>query len=143
MESNSITLDPNLKDALGLPVLRVTYKSHPDDLKNLAFFRDRALDLLEAAGAKKKWGFPVEDTRRTLPRASHLMGACRMGNDPKSSVVDKYHRTHDVANLFIVDGSSVVTSGRTQPTCTIQALAYRASRPDQCMAKSGSIPMAL
>ena len=47
----------------------------------------------------------------------HLLGTCRMGNDPKTSVVDKFHRAHDVPNLFIVDGSSFVTSGRNQPTC--------------------------
>jgi choline dehydrogenase-like flavoprotein len=50
-----------------------------------------------------------------------------MGNDPSTSVVDKYHRTHDVRNLFICDGSSFVTSGRGQPTLTIQALAFRAA----------------
>ncbi len=139
LESNSISLDPNMKDAWGMPALRVTYKSHPDDLKNMAFFRDRALELLEAAGAIKKWGLPVEDTTAS----AHLMGTCRMGNDPKSSVVDKYHRAHDVPNLFIVDGSSFVTSGRNQPTCTIQALAYRASDHISVMAKNGSIPAAL
>jgi choline dehydrogenase-like flavoprotein len=57
----------------------------------------------------------------------HLLGTARMGNDPKSSVVDKYHRAHDVKNLFIVDGSTFVTSGRGQPTMTIQALAFRAA----------------
>ena len=67
------------------------------------------------------------------------MGTCSMGNDPKNSVVDKYHRSHDVSNLFIVDGSSFVTSGRNQPTCTIQALAYRASDYIARQAKSGSI----
>jgi choline dehydrogenase-like flavoprotein len=50
-----------------------------------------------------------------------------MGKDPKRSVIDSTHRTHDVPNLYLVDGSSFVTSGRNQPTCTIQALAYRAS----------------
>jgi choline dehydrogenase-like flavoprotein len=50
-----------------------------------------------------------------------------MGNNPKTSVVDKYHRTHDVKNLFLVDGSSFVTGGRGQPTMTIQALAFRAA----------------
>ena len=50
-----------------------------------------------------------------------------MGNDPKTSVVDKYHKAHDVANLFIVDGSSMVTGGRNHPTLTIQALAFRAA----------------
>jgi choline dehydrogenase-like flavoprotein len=49
-----------------------------------------------------------------------------MGNDPKTSVVDKYIRAHDVKNLFIVDGSSLVTCGRGQPTMTIQALALHA-----------------
>jgi choline dehydrogenase-like flavoprotein len=56
----------------------------------------------------------------------HLLGTCRMGTDPRTSVVDPFHRTHDVPNLFICDGSSLVTSGRGQPTATIQALAYRA-----------------
>ena len=48
-------------------------------------------------------------------------------NDPRESVVDRYHRAHDVPNLFICDGSSFVTSGRGQPTMTIQALAFRAA----------------
>jgi choline dehydrogenase-like flavoprotein len=50
-----------------------------------------------------------------------------MGDDPRDSVVDRYHRAHDVRNLFICDGSSFVTSGRGQPTMTIQALAFRAA----------------
>ena len=135
LESNTITLDPEVKDAWGLPAMRVTYKNHPDDLKNMAFFSDRALELLDAAGAQKKWAIEPQETTASV----HLMGTCRMGNDPKASVVDKYHRAHDVPNLFIVDGSSFVTSGRNQPTCTIQALAYRASDYIARMAKSGII----
>jgi len=50
-----------------------------------------------------------------------------MGNDPRDSVVDRYHRVHDVRNLFVCDGSSFVTSRRGQPTMTIQALAFRAT----------------
>jgi choline dehydrogenase-like flavoprotein len=57
----------------------------------------------------------------------HLLGTCRMGNDPASSVVDSDHRSHDVPNLFMCDGSSFVSSGRGQPTMTIQALAFRAA----------------
>ena len=135
LESNTITLDPDVNDAWGLPAMRVTYKNHPDDLKNMAFFRDRALELLDAAGAQKKWGREPEESTVSV----HLMGTCRMGNDPKTSVVDKYHRAHDVPNLFIVDGSSFVTSGRNQPTCTIQALAYRAADHITHIAKSGEI----
>jgi choline dehydrogenase-like flavoprotein len=62
-----------------------------------------------------------------------------MGNDPKKSVINKYHRAHDVSNLFICDGSSFVTSGRGQPTCTIQALAFRAADHIIRMAKDGEI----
>jgi len=137
LESNTVSLDPEVKDAWGLPALRFTYKSHPDDMKTVSFFRDRSLELLDAAGAMKKWAPPIEDASATV----HLLGTCRMGNDPKSSVVDKYNRAHDVPNLFIVDGSSFVTSGRNQPTCTIQALAYRAADNIARMAKDG-IPAA-
>jgi len=63
-----------------------------------------------------------------------------MGNDPKNSVVNPDHRAHDVPNLFICDGSSFVTSGRNQPTCTIQALAYRAADHIVALAKRGEIP---
>ncbi len=61
------------------------------------------------------------------PGTVRLLGTARMGNDSKSSVVDRYHRAHDVKNLFIVEGSSFGTSGRGQPTMTIQALAFRAA----------------
>lgn len=135
VETNNVSLDPDIKDAWGLPALRVTYKDHPDDVKNSYFFQDRALELLEAAGAVKKWPLPIEDTVASV----HLLGTCRMGDDPKTSVVDKYHRAHDVPNLFIVDGSSFVTSGRNQPTCTIQALAYRAADHLARSARIGSV----
>jgi choline dehydrogenase-like flavoprotein len=135
LETNSITLDSEVQDAWGLPALRVTYKSHADDFATMNFFRDRSMELLEAAGAVEKWALPIGDTTA----AGHLLGTCRMGNDPKSSVVDKYNRAHDVPNLFIVDGSSFVTSGRNQPTCTIQALAYRAADHMIRKAKNGSV----
>jgi len=122
-EQNSISLDPDLKDAWGLPAIRVTFQSHPDDKKVQHFLLDRQMEILEAAGARKKWNIPIEDITDSV----HLMGTCRMGNDPRTSVVDRWNRSHDVRNLFIVDGSSLVTCGRQQPTETIQALAYRAA----------------
>jgi choline dehydrogenase-like flavoprotein len=62
-----------------------------------------------------------------------------MGKDPATSVVDANHRAHDVPNLFICDGSSFVTSGRGQPTCTIQALAFRAGDRIASLAGRGEI----
>ena len=69
----------------------------------------------------------------------HLLGTCRMGDDARSSVVDRFHRSHDVPNLFICDGSSLVTSGRGQPTMTIMALAFRAAEHIADYAHKGQI----
>ena len=100
----------------------MTFDSHPDDLKATAFLRARMFELMDAAGARKSWEGPSP----LLP-SRHLMGTCRMGHDPKTSVVNAENRAHHVANLYVVDGSSLVTAGRQQPTATIQALAYRAA----------------
>ena len=135
MESNTIDLDPEVKDAWGMPAIRVTYKDHPDDLANARFLQDRADEVLQAAGALETWKVPV--TESTI--GVHLLGTCRMGNDPKTSVVDRYHRTHDIRNLFLCDGSSLVTGGRGQPTMTIQALAFRAGEHIARFAKRGEV----
>ncbi|HEV8233893.1 MAG TPA: GMC family oxidoreductase [Gemmatimonadaceae bacterium] len=120
--TNGVELDPQLKDAWGVPALRVTYRDHPDDVKTMAFLRERGLELLEAAGAVQRWAAPADEQLFGV----HLLGTCRMGDDPRSSVIDRNHRTHDVRNLFLCDGSSFVTSGRGQPTETIAALGFRA-----------------
>src|SRR3989449_9141140 len=55
LETNTISLDPDMKDAWGLPAMRVTYKDHPDDLAMMRFLQDRAIEILEAAGARRTW----------------------------------------------------------------------------------------
>jgi choline dehydrogenase-like flavoprotein len=123
VETNSVSLDREVKDAWGIPAMCVTYKDHPDDLKIAQFMLDRSVEIMHAAGAQKVWTEAVAERDRSV----HLLGTCRMGNDSATSVVDKHHRAHDVPNLFVCDGSSFVTSGRGQPTMTIQALAFRAA----------------
>jgi choline dehydrogenase-like flavoprotein len=135
LETNRVDLDPDMKDDWGLPAMRITSTSHPDDIKCMEFFRQRSLEILEAAGAKKVWAGPVNDSRG----GAHNRGTCRMGNDPKTSVVNKFHRAHDVPNLFIVDGSNLVTGGRNHPTMTIQALAFRAAEHITRAAKAGTL----
>lgn len=124
VETNSVTLDPELKDAWGLPAIRTTFKEHEHDIRMYRFFLERTRELLVAAGAKATYD---NEIREDPGFSVHLLGTCRMGNDPRTSVVDKYNRAHDVPNLFVVDGSSLVTSGRGQPTLTIQALSFRAA----------------
>lgn len=135
LERNNVTIDPELKDDWGVPAMRVTYKEHPDDMAFAAWMLDRSVEILEAAGAQRVWRTPVAEYNNS----AHLLGTCRMGDDPATSVVDRYHRSHEIANLFICDGSSLVTSGRGQPTMTIQALAFRAADHIGRFARRGEI----
>ena len=88
LETNRVDLDPDVKDDWGLPAMRITSTSHPDDFKAMDFFRQKSIEILEAAGAKQIWASPVSDSRG----GAHNRGTCRMGSDPKTSVVDKFHR---------------------------------------------------
>ncbi len=135
MDRNNITLDPESTDQWGRPAIRVTYKDHPDDLATASFLLEQSKALLDAAGAKKSWRMPVGESSSS----PHLLGTCRMGDDPATSVVDSMHRSHEVRNLFICDGSSFVTSGRGQPTMTIMALAFRAADHITAAARAGDI----
>ncbi|MEP7000819.1 MAG: GMC family oxidoreductase [bacterium] len=133
--SNAITLDANHRDRWGRPGFGLTYQDHPDDMSTKQWFRDKTQAMMEAAGATRVWNYPV----LPLDGGVQLLGTARMGNDPRDSVVDRYHRAHDVPNLFVCDGSSFVTSGRGQPTMTIQALAFRAAEHVARFARSNAI----
>lgn len=117
-ENNRITLDPELKDSHGLPVARVTYEWGDNDVKLAAAARDKAAEMMKASGAKK--------VRIGLNYGAHAMGSCRMGDAPKSSVVNAYCQTHDIKNLFICDTSVFVTGAGVNPTLTAMAIADRA-----------------
>ena len=117
-EHNRVTLDPELKDGNGIPAPKINYTLSDNSKKMLAHGGARASEILEAAGAT--------DVISEAPIAWggwHLLGTARMGTDPKKSVVNEWGRSHDVKNLFIVDGSIFVTSAGVNPTSTIQALA--------------------
>ena len=134
-DRNNITIDPTHKDAWGRPSLRLTYRDHDDDMALVTFLQDRALEVADAAGAMHTWPNPIHHQNN----GAHLLGTCRMGDDPATSVVDRFHRSHDIPNLFICDGSSFVTSGRGQPTMTIMALAFRAAEHMMAAARANEI----
>ena len=124
LASNNVSLDPNVQDMWGRLAIRVTYMDHADDFATMKYILDRSMELMDAAGAIQKLGYYDENGSEWT---QHLLGTCRMGNDPGTSVVDKFNRAHDIPNLFMVDGSSMVSSSRGQPTMTIMALAFRAA----------------
>ena len=119
-ESNCVTLDPALKDTDGIPAPKVHYKISDNTMKNLKFSLDRLVEMHAAAGAVH-----IAKTLLWTEQPGHLLGTARMGNDPKTSVVDRWGRSHDVPNLFVVDGSLMVTGGAVNPTASITALALR------------------
>ncbi|MBS0405132.1 MAG: GMC family oxidoreductase [Proteobacteria bacterium] len=116
--TNRVTLNTNVKDKWGLPVPNVHYDDHDNDIamRNHAFTQGER--IYQAAGAVK--------TFRTPPYPStHNMGTCRMGASAKDSVCNAHGQTHDIANLFISDGSQFTTSAAENPTLTIVTLAIR------------------
>ena len=117
-ECNCVTLDPVLTDGHGIPAPRIAYRIGENTNRMLDFAIARGKEVLEVAGARH-----VHTTRPVVYGGWHLLGTARMGDDPERSVVNAWGRSHDVKNLFIVDGSIFVTSGGVNPTSTIQALA--------------------
>jgi choline dehydrogenase-like flavoprotein len=120
-ENNYIDLDPHLKDKFGIPAPRIHYSLSENSRKMLGHAMMKGKEVMRAAGAKSTLAFgPVKDT------GWHIMGTTRMGNDPRSSVVDRNCKSHDIDNLYIVDSSVFVTSSGVNPANTIQAIAIRA-----------------
>jgi len=120
--TNRVDLDPSVRDALNVPVARITHAAHPNDYAQSRFLVDRCADILEAAGARQVWRFPME---RITGNASHQHGTTRMGDDPATSVLDRNCRAHEVPNLYVVDGGSFPTPAGNNPTLTIMANAWR------------------
>jgi choline dehydrogenase-like flavoprotein len=119
-----IQVDPKVKDYWGIPVARMSGHRHSNDLVAAEFLSSKAAMWLKEAGATMTWTFLPG---RGVSGGQHQAGTCRMGNDPKTSVVDKYCRLHDVDNLYVIDGSVHVTNGGFNPALTIMAIAYYAS----------------
>jgi len=117
-EHNRVTLDPMLKDSHGIPGAKIEYTISENTRRMMEHGIARGEQALRAAGATR-----IFTSMTALNSPGHLLGTARMGTDPARSVVNEWGRSHDVKNLFIVDGSIWVTGGGVNPTSTIQALA--------------------
>lgn len=121
VETNRVTLDPEVTDSSGLPAAHVNWEPHENDIALSNFGIERIFEATRAVGATE-----TNDTGVLNPPPGwHLMGTCRMGNNPEDSVCNKWNQTWDLPNLFVVDGSSLTTGGAVNPTSTIGALAVR------------------
>jgi choline dehydrogenase-like flavoprotein len=117
-ESNCVTLNRDEKDQWGLPVANVHYDDHANDVAMRGHAYEKGAEIHEAAGATRV------DTVVPYP-STHNLGTARMSERPEDGVVDRWGRAHDVANLFVSDGSVMTTGGSANPTLTIVALALR------------------
>ena len=119
---NQLDLDPQVKDKLGFPVIRITAQYHDNELRIAQFTQDRMEEWYRAAGA-------TDIIRAGLGNAmgasTHAYGGTRMGNDPTTNVTNAFGFAHESPNLGILGSSVMGTSGARNPTLTAQALAWR------------------
>jgi choline dehydrogenase-like flavoprotein len=122
---NRIEVDEALRDDAGIPGVRFHFKLGDNERAMFADFLQVAGEIMHKAGAEM---LPRSEPKPYKAGASiHYVGTARMGNDPKSSVLNKWNQTHDVPNLFVHDAAAFVTPGNQNPTLTIMALALRSS----------------
>ena len=128
-EHNRVTLDPVLKDSNGIPAPRIDYTISENTQRMMEHGIARAEEILTAAGATRLYC-----SRTVLNSPGHLLGTARMGTDPERSVVNEWGRCHDVKNLFIVDGSILVTGRRREPDLDHPGPGALYRRPDEAAA---------
>jgi len=119
---NAVDIDPEVKDTWGVPVLRFSYKFGENEMKMAQDMAVTGREMFEAAGFEV-----LSSSDKVLPEgwSIHELGTSRMGDDPKTSVLNQYEQSHDVKNLFVVDGSAFVNASCQNPTWTIMALCWR------------------
>lgn len=122
---NRVTLAPGVRDAQGVPAARLTGRLHPASTASADLLIEKATEWLAEAGAGRTWSPPYSVD---LSAGQHQAGTCRMGDDPASSVTDRWGRVHGHDNLWVMDGSVHVSNGGFNPVLTIMALALRSAR---------------
>ncbi len=117
-EKNAVTLHPDAKDQYGMPVPNVHFDDHPNDVAMRNHAYSQGMALYDAVGATQTYPTPPYPS-------THNLGTNRMSEKPQDGVVNKWGQTHDIANLFVSDGSQFTTGAAENPTLTIVALALR------------------
>jgi choline dehydrogenase-like flavoprotein len=121
-KENRVLLDPEIKDAWGIPVLRFDYRFGDNEMRMAKDMADSVEEMLKAAGAED-----IKIVRDPLPPgwSIHEIGTARMGADPKTSVTDSSCRLHDVPNVYIADAAPFVSGGTQNTTWSILAMCWR------------------
>jgi choline dehydrogenase-like flavoprotein len=115
-----VSVDGEVKDRWKIPSATIHVRNHPADVENSRLLLEKGLQVLRAAGAANTTAESAGDTTFVLQH-----GTCRFGDDPTTSVLNRFCQSHEVSNLFVVDGSFMPTSGGVPSTLTIMANAFR------------------
>jgi len=130
-----VTIDPKHKDKYGMPVGKLRIEGHPQDVKVGNYIAKKCESVLEEMGAKN-----IYSSISNAPAQNLIAGGCRFGNNPRTSVLNKYCQAHDVPNLFVADASFMPTGGSVAYTWTIYANALRVADHIVEVLRSGSRP---
>ena len=121
---NYVEIDPDgVVDAWGIPVLKIHIQHSENEREMGRDAAESATEILKKAGAVE---IRTQNVMTAPGRIIHELGTARMGNDPKTSVLNKYNQSHDVKNVFVTDGAAFVGAANQNPTLTILALTIRA-----------------
>ncbi|WND02712.1 GMC family oxidoreductase [Temperatibacter marinus] len=133
---NKIELNDKRLDPLGMPVVSISAAYGENEIKMKEDMKVQAINILEAAGFKNVtgWNGPPK-----VGNAIHEVGTARMGHDPKTSYLNGYNQSHDVANLFVTDGAAFASTACQNPSLTFMALTARAADHADKLMKSGAI----
>ena len=122
-EDNFVEIDKGVVDTYGIPVLRISMTFRENEHAMIDDMAKTAAEMLEAGGGKNVKSFVVHDRAPGL--GIHELGVARMGTSPSKSVLNQFQQSHDVKNLFVMDGAGFPSSASQNPTLTIMALAVR------------------
>ena len=120
---NKVVLDEKQRDKWGIPLLNISAEFKENEMKMRKDMKTQIAEMLEVAGLKD---ITVVEGSHIMGDATHEMGTARMGNDPETSVLNKYNQCHDIPNLFVTDGSCMPSSTNLSPSFTYMALTARA-----------------
>ncbi len=135
-KENHVRINPKLQDAWGIPALHIEHRYTDNEFNMAEDAMNMGIEMAKGAGfeilAAHKEPVPPGES-------IHELGTCRMGDNPRTSVLNNWNQSHDVKNLFVVDGSSFVTGGAQNPTLTILSLTMRASEYMMAQKKRGNL----
>jgi choline dehydrogenase-like flavoprotein len=141
-ENSYCEIDPTVVDKYGIPVLRFHWKFQDYEINQAKHMQETFRNIITEMGGTPSGNMPTREQNYGLANGGaiiHEVGVTRMGNDPKTSVVNKWCQSHDVKNLFVADGGPFVSSPDKNATWTILALSMRTSRNIAAMRKAGEL----